>query len=311
MTDKNILADAGAAPGAPPAKTDPAEISMEPRGPGKPEDAGGGDDDGKSPRARREENRKKSHRDQGLERAFKLIGENNSALSEIKQTLGTLANTHKAASAASDVRPKREDFPTDDEHLDALADWRNRDKARKADTAQAAAAAVEAAKNGGAPPKDNKEPAERIAELTGVSVDLAQDFIEQQAEARQRHKDFDEVVNNPNVKLSAPVARLLVESEYGAEIQRLLCKDPDEATRLSAITSVRALSAEFDKLESKVKEGGAEEEPAPGKAPTSREPIDRPGTAKAHFRVPDDKLSDAEYFRRHFAEQRRKRVGAQ
>jgi hypothetical protein len=308
MSDKNILADAGTAPAA---KTDPTEIPMEPRGPGKAEDNGAGGDEDASPRARREENRKKGRRDEGLERAFKLIGEQKNDLAEIKQAIGTLANTHKAASDASDVRPKREDFGTDDEHLDALGDWRNRDKARKTDTAQRAAAAVEAEKNGAGKPKDERTAPERIAELTGVSVDLAQDFIEQQAEARTRHKDFDEVVNNPNVRFSAPVARLVVESEYGAEIQRLLCKDPDEAKRLSAITSLRTLSAEFDKLESKVKEGDADEEPAPGKAPQSREPIDRPGTTRTHFRVPDDKLSDSEYFRKHFAEQRRKRAGGQ
>jgi hypothetical protein len=308
MSDKNILADAGTAPAA---KTDPTEIPMEPRGPGKAEDNGAGGDDDASPRARREESRKKSRRDEGLERAFKLITEQKNDIAEIKQAVGTLATTHKSASEASDVRPKREDFDTDDDHLDALGDWRVRDKARKTDTAQRAAAAVEAEKNGAGKPKDDRHPSERIAELTGASVDLAQDFLEQQAEARTRHKDFDEVVNNPNIKFSAPVARLVVESEYGAEIQRLLCKDPEEAKRLSAITSIRTLSAEFDKLEAKVKEGGGEEETPPGKAPQSREPIDRPGTARTHFRVPDDKMSDAEYFRKHFAEQRRKRAGGQ
>jgi hypothetical protein len=307
MSDTNTLADAGGAPAA--TKLSPSEIPMEPRGPAAQEEPAEGGD--KSPRQIREEKRKKSGRDNGLERAFKLIGEQGHVLSEIKQTLGTLASTNKATSDASDVRPLREEFNTDDEHLDALGDWRNRDKARKADTAQRAAAAVEAEKSGANKSKDDRSGAERLAELTGTSIDLAQDFIEQQAEARLRHKDFDELVNNKNIKLSAPVARLLVDSEYGAEIQRLLCKNPEEAERVSAITSIRALSAEFDKLEKQVQEGGDEEESSPGNAPKSREPIDRPSTARTHFRVPDDKKSDAEYFRNHFAEQRRKRAARQ
>jgi hypothetical protein len=297
-----------------PSPADVKDVQPTPRPGAEPIAGEGGEGEGeKTPRQVRMEKRKAGGRNDGLERAFKLIGEQKHMIKELNDNVSRLLGHTESRSAAEDVEPDLESFDDRKEGAKAWAAWNVRDEARREKITKDATEAAERAKNGGKKPGESGErppQAKVLAELTGANYDICEDFVDQQAEARTRHKDFDAVITKPDLKFTALLARCIVESEHGAEVQYLLGNEPEEVTRLSSINSLREMTAEIEKLETQIQEqvGGDDEEPPSG-APTSREPIDRPGTSRSSVRKSESKMTDKEWFveRERLERQKRKR----
>ncbi|MFZ1011218.1 MAG: hypothetical protein WAN65_30545 [Candidatus Sulfotelmatobacter sp.] len=68
------------------------------------------------------------------------------------------------------------------------------------------------------------------------------------AESRKVHADYDEVINNADVKTHSQVLQYMTGSEHIAEIAYYLAKNPDYVERLNKLNPLKAI-AEIGKLE--------------------------------------------------------------
>lgn len=88
---------------------------------------------------------------------------------------------------------------------------------------------------------DRQRASERAAERRGA---LIQDHRDRMDELRDTTKDFDEVMRKAgDTKVSPVIEDLILESDDSARITYYLAKNPNEATRLNAMTERQAAKA--------------------------------------------------------------------
>lgn len=88
---------------------------------------------------------------------------------------------------------------------------------------------------------DRQRASERAAERRGA---LIQDHSDRMDELRDTTKDFDEVMRKAgDIKVSPVIEDLILESDDSARITYYLAKNPNEATRLNAMTERQAAKA--------------------------------------------------------------------
>lgn len=167
-------------------------------------------------------------------------------------------------------KPLRENFVTEDEWIDAYADWRDA----------------------------KKEVESRQAEEKERFKTVLTNFNKQLDAEREAHDDFDEVVGSP-VEIPKSVELAIPHLKNGAAVAYHLGKNPDLAAQLmdmdplQAVAEVGAISREL-----LAKSTGA---PAPDKKPERRasapiQPVPA-GSSKASLRLDDPNLSQADYNR--------------
>jgi len=92
-------------------------------------------------------------------------------------------------------------------------------------------------------------------------------YYEREDDARLRYPDFESVVYDKDLEITAPMYEVIVESEIGPEIAYHLGKNPGEAARIAALAPL-AQAREIGKLEVKLSAN-----PSAKKVSSAPEPI--------------------------------------
>lgn len=173
------------------------------------------------------------HRQNKLQRRFdKLTREKYEAKAEadaLKKVLAMIQNGQGQSQQQEPQRPQRNQFKDDEEWVEALTEYK-----------------VELAlqKNNKQQPDDSRDEPET-------------DWDELVEEARERHEDYDDIVQGSDVKIkNQGMEQAITSSGVGPEIAYYLAKHPREARRidkLSPMAAIRAVGAIEDRITSSVK----------------------------------------------------------
>lgn len=180
------------------------------------------------------------------------------------------ARQQQPKEAPADDAPKREQFDTYEEYIDARATHR----AEKA--AEERARKVFDESKRGESEKSQREVQERQAREWNAKIEKARDVVE----------DFEEVCAESDAVVTQAMAAAIQESDQGALIAYYLAKNPGEAERISKLSASKQAAAIVG-LEEKVAKPARQ----PSNAP---EPI-KPVGQKAEVEKDPAKMSQAEY----------------
>jgi hypothetical protein len=166
--------------------------------------------------------------------------------------------------------PKREDFASFEEYLEARSDY------QVAQTIKALSAKAEQT-------RAQQQQVERLAAWEAKVQAAA-----------ERYEDFADVALSPNLAISDAMAEAIRESEIGPEIAYFLGKNPAEARRISQLPTAAAQVLAIAKVGEQVKSKTAEPVKRPSKAPAPIEPV---GTGKGSTASNSDpsQMTQAEY----------------
>jgi len=172
---------------------------------------------------------------------------------EQQQSAGDAAAPASEPEDTAPEKPNRADYPDDDEWDNALMDY--------ADTKAAFTARQEI----------NATIAAERQRSESDAVAQAQEQVRAQYQTRieavmEKHPDFHEVAESPDVIVSMPVAHAILHSEQGPELQYYLGSHPDEAKAIMQLAPPLQL-VEMGKIASKLS-AGEQPAPAPTPAPT-------------------------------------------
>jgi hypothetical protein len=151
----------------------------------------------------------------------KILEENQSLVVR----LDTLEGKLKGVIDPPPPRPNRVDFQTEEEYEDSLFAWRDAKKSYDA-----------------APEKKTEKPVEKkeVSPTWKKQIELGED----------KYEDFSDIIANPKLNITDPMALTIAESDTGAEIAYFLGKNPKEADRIANL-SFAAQVKEIMKLEQK------------------------------------------------------------
>lgn len=141
--------------------------------------------------------------------------------------------------------PKRENFDTYEEYLDAKADWKVAETLNEVRR------------------RALHEQAQQVA------VQREREWEARQAKAASKYEDFLDVVNSEDLPITDVMADAIKETEAGPEIAYFLGKNPREAARIAAL-SPAAQVREIGKIEARLELTPAK---APSKAPAPVDPV--------------------------------------
>lgn len=198
-------------------------------------------------------------------------------LKVFQEVQGSSTQSKPAQEQASD-EPKRDQFGSYEEFIEARAAWR----AEKTAEEKVRKALEENRRN--SEQERTKGEQEKLTRAWNAQLDKARDEIE----------DFDEVCAESEAIVTPKMSEAILESDKGAMIAYYLAKNPGEAERISKLAPSKQVAA-IVALEDKVGKPAKQ----PSKAP---EPI-KPVGQKAEVEKDPSKMSDAE-----FAEWRRKQI---
>ena len=209
-------------------------------------------------------------------KADKRIDKLTKQISELQEQLKATAPKEPAKEPAKtdntpseDAEPKPEDFDTQADFLKALSKWAIK-QARKEEKAEAA---------------KNVQVQERQQVLDG--------WHEQQKAAREKYKDYDEVMSD-EVFVGPIAAQTLVELPDGAELAYYIGKHPDEAEALAKLSKERDVAIAIGGLRIKVKGTTSAKAPVTGKdKPKPITPV--AGTSTGNVDKPRGEMSYKEY----------------
>lgn len=182
------------------------------------------------------------------------------------------------------AKPKRDDFPDEDAYIEALVDWKAEEKIRAAQNKTEEAT------------KKEKEKSE-IQEVYQTVDSVVE-------KGREVYEDFDKVVFDENLVISAQTMETILQSEQAMEIFYFLGKNPDLAADISKMAPSR-IGIEIGKIEVKLtakEEVNGKEEGKPPAQPASEKkvvskapaPIEPPKETGAIEKDPN-KMSPREY----------------
>lgn len=204
-------------------------------------------------------------------------------LKAFQEVRGTEAPSKPAQEQAGD-EPKREQFGSYEEFIEARATWRAEQAAEKK-----ARSVLDETRR-----KSEQDSAK------GEQEKLTRQWNAQIEKARDELEDFDEVCAESEAIVSPRMSEAILESDKGAFIAYYLAKNPGEAERISKLAPSKQAAA-IVALEDKVSKPAKQ----PSKAP---EPIAPVGT-KSEVEKDPSKMTDAEFaaWRRRQIAQRAKR----
>jgi hypothetical protein len=179
-----------------------------------------------------EDNRKDGKKKGFQERISELVNQRNESKAKAdaaERRAAELETRIKELQARPDPikeepRPSRDKFASDDQYLDALAEW-------KANQVIA---------------KREKEKAE--AEAKEAQEALAKAWVRRQKQAMAEIDDYSEVIGKSEIALPGHLHQAILESDIGPHLAYYFAKHPDEAKRFASMTPTTALR-QLGKLE--------------------------------------------------------------
>jgi hypothetical protein len=155
----------------------------------------------------------------------------------------------------SKPKPKAEDFETVGEFIEALTDWK---------TEQATAKTADKL-------KAERDAADQATKAQSEKQQLESNWKKQEAAAKAKHEDYEEVTSNPDAPCTQTMAQRLLKSEVGGELAYYLGKNLKEAKRIAALEPADQIY-ELGKIEAKI---------APPKSVAKNDPTEKAPTTKA------------------------------
>ena len=158
-------------------------------------------------------------------------------------------------------RPSRVEFETEEDYEDALYDYRK--------------------------PAPVEQPVAQPQQHSQPQVDYeAEEKWEAQVDATEdKYDDFQEVINNPEVPITTPMADAIKSAESGDEVAYFLGKNPAEADKIARMSPVMQIRA-IDKLSNEFKP----------KTTTAPDPINPIDSADSNNKPKKDPLIDGATF---------------
>lgn len=242
---------------APPVSTDAPVVQSESAQPEKETGAEGAGET-ETPQKRESRRQRKLTR----ERDARIAAE-----TELRLLKEAQARTERQPAPADDGAPKREQFQTYEEFIEARADWRAEQRA-----SETVRKALEESKKSETESKTRAEQ-DKTAKEWNAKVDTARDDIE----------DFDEVCAESQAVVTQPMSAAILESDKGAHIAYYLAKNPQEAERISKLSPSKQAAA-IVALEDKV----ARPAKRPSNAPAPISPVGKRGAPESEDHLPGD-----------------------
>jgi hypothetical protein len=183
------------------------------------------------------------------ERLSEVISQRKAAETEAQQAKREAAElrarleamTAQAAPVKEEPRPSRDKFASDEEYIEAVAEWTADKRLAKREQEQAEARAA----------------AER--------EQLVKGWQKAQQRARAEIDDYDKVIEASDVKLPGHIHQAILESDIGPHLAYYFAKHPDEAARYKAMSATKALR-ELGRLEDRLAED-TDDTPVPKPSP--------------------------------------------
>lgn len=199
---------------------------------------------------------------------------------ELRELVAKKPAAEETKVPAQTDRPLRESFVTEDEWIDAYADWR--DAKKEAEARQA-------------------------GEKQRLKV-VFDNFNKQVTAIRETHDDFDEVLSSA-VEIPKSVELAIPHLENGAAVAYHLGKNPDIALKLMDMDPLQAV-AEIGKISEKLLSASSNGTRPPDKKLTSKAPapITPVDTGSSRSSVALEDLSPSEYIRKRNADEAKKRA---
>jgi hypothetical protein len=210
-------------------------------------------------------------------RIDRLTWEANEAKRKAEELEAKLRERQERQPEPSAARPKPEDFQDYDDYVEALADWKAEEKARKLRDELKAESEKTRAKT----EADRRMEAFRAAE----------------SKFRATVQDYDEAIQDAqDTPMTQVMFDVILESEVGPNLLYHLAKNPDEAERIAHLSPARQ-AAEIGKLEDKLAQQLKDpQKPKASNAPPPVNPVRARGSASTP-RLDDPNLSMEEYSR--------------
>lgn len=251
--------------------------------------------------ARRKKGRLQSRIDELTEKASRTTGENAALKAQIAiyeqrlaqmagvapQTPPKVADPAPKAEVKLPAKPQVGDFQTYEEYTEAIADWKIAvsNAKRDADIEKLVEARIR-----------QKEDAEAKQTAEARRKAAGDRYRERSEAAREKYPDFDERVNNPEIKASNLVLNMLVDSEHGPEIAYYIASHKEIADKLYALGDTAMAMREFGKIEARVESAleaaaaptaARSDVPAKATPPVGPPAGDKPVTKPVATKAPD------------------------
>lgn len=178
------------------------------------------------------------------------------------------------AKADSIGKPSAESFPTHEEYVEALADWKVDQKLSAREATQ----------------KQNELKSEQDKKLSGY-------IQKRDAFSKGREDYFERMEDIKDIPMSLTVNEALLESENGPELLYELAADPEEYKRICSLPAIQA-ARELGKFEAslaKSSETTQVPETKTSKAPTPIRPVGSKSTGSGKKSIFDKDLTQSEY----------------
>lgn len=204
---------------------------------------------------------------------------------ELRRQLAELAAPEKVTPAVEPAKaeeapnkPKVEDFSTYEDFTEALADFKATQIVDKR------IAQIEA---------QNQQKAAEAEHTARVDA-----YVARLDDARTRIPDFDEVVGTDDIKITAAMHEVLMDSEAGADLAYWLGKNPAEAAKIAKLAPIQAARA-LGKVEASlsVEATPAPETPKPKAVSAAPAPVRPVSTKSASAGKDPETMNPAEYRR--------------
>lgn len=173
--------------------------------------------------------------------------------SELRQRLDALEERIPDKPREPELKePKREDFDSVEDYLEAKSDYKLEVKLRERDRKE-----------------QQQSQQERVIQQ---QRQLAQSWTEKMEDARDAYEDFDDVLETSEVPVTDTMATFFAESEIGADVAYHIAQDP-EYRKLARMSPLRQ-AAELGRIEDKVKaQLNKPKARKPSNAPPPPEPV--------------------------------------
>lgn len=227
------------------------------------------------------------------ERMSELVSQRKAAETEAQQAKREAAELRarleamsaQAAPVKEEPRPDRSKFASDEEYIEAVAEWKADQRLAKREQEQAEA----------------RSKAERDQLVKGWQA--------AQQRAREEIDDYDDVIKGSDVQLPGHLHQAILESDIGPHLAYYFAKHPDEAKRYAGMSPTKALR-ELGRLEDRLAEDADDDQPAAKTSPkaeieTSKAPPPTARVKDARAVDPGPAKSFEEYRARRQAQMKR------
>lgn len=192
----------------------------------------------------------------------------NEVLRRLALERGERPEAPKPAQPQSDGRPKREEFQDYEQYVEALADWKAETKIREAET--------------------RRQAQTREEQIRQYQAHVQREYQGRVEKARAKYEDFDDLVGDPTLPITVPMAHVIAEMEMGPDVAYYLAQNRADAERIARLSPARA-AIELGKIEAKVASAPAPKTVTPSHAPAPITPVS--GKAPVASDKPSDKDS--------------------